>query len=160
MRVFKGYLKPWIFGVIAGALIVFGEIIFKIYPPSAFAFCLTCHARDLVNTIVNSVFGTHFEVTKIAEKALLITPVGVLAGSFLSAFFSAEVKLKKPEQPIVNFIIGFIVMIIGIIIFGCPTRIIVRAGYGEFYGIIALLALFLGIFCGTILMKIINKLRV
>ena len=45
-------------------------------------------------------------------------------------------------------------MVIGIVIFGCPTRIVLRAGYGEVYGIVALAGMFVGIAAATVLMKL------
>jgi len=147
----KWYLKPWLFGIIAGSIFVFAEVVFDIYPPTAYSFCLTCHTRDLINTIINFLFHTHYQTTLIAKRVLMLTPPFVILGAFLAARFFHEHRIQRGNNPILYFILGFIVMIIGILIFGCPTRIIIRSGYGDFYGIAALLSMFLGIWCATII---------
>ena len=63
------YIKPWIFGVAAGTLFVSGEAFLGFYPPSCYSFCLTCHVRDLVNTVSNALFGTRFETAYLARRA-------------------------------------------------------------------------------------------
>jgi hypothetical protein len=150
----KRYLRPWIFGVAAGSLFVVAEVVLGTYPPSAYAFCLTCHARDLVNTIVNAFFNTRFQATEVAGRALMLTSPGVLIGALLAARVNGEIRPRKADVPLRSAILGFLVMTIGIVIFGCPTRLMLRAGYGEIYGIIAVLGMFGGIAVSTIFMKL------
>jgi hypothetical protein len=150
----RRHLKPWVFGVAAGSLFVLAEAIFGIYPPGAYAFCLSCHVRDLVNTLVNWVLRSHFPVTEIAGRALLLTSPGVLAGALVAARVHGEGKRRAADRPLLYVLLGFLVMTIGIVIFGCPTRIVLRAGYGEPYGIVALLGMFAGIAVATVVMKV------
>lgn len=150
----RRYLKPWLFGVIAGAVFVSAEVVFNIYPPSAYAFCLACHVRDLVNTVVNVVLRTTFQTTVIAKRALMVTSPGVLLGAFLAARLSREHRAQPVQRPLIYFLLGFSVMTAGIIIFGCPTRIVLRAGYGELYGIVALVGMLVGIICGAFLLRL------
>ena len=150
----KRYLKPWIFGVVAGSIFVLAEVVFGIYPPSAYAFCMSCHVRDLLNTAVNAIFRTHYQITAVAERALLLTSPGVLLGAFIAARINRETRALKPDRPLISAVIGFLVMTVGIIIFGCPTRIVLRAGYGEIYGIAALLGMLAGIAAATWAMKL------
>jgi hypothetical protein len=51
-------------------------------------------------------------------------------------------------------VLGFLMMTIGIVIFGCPTRIVLRAGYGEVYGIVALFGMAAGIAVATVLLRL------
>jgi hypothetical protein len=150
----KKYLKPWIFGITAGTIVVGAEVLFNIFPPSAYAFCLACHVRDFVNSIINFLSGTHFEISEIAGKALMLTSPAVILGAFIGAKISGEYRFQKPQRPVLSFILGFSIMVIGILIFGCPTRIIIRAGYGEFYGIIAMTGLILGAACSAFAIKL------
>ncbi len=150
----KKYLKPWIFGVIAGTLFVSAEAFLGFYPPSAYAFCLSCHTRDLINTLINAVFGTHFETAGIAGTVLMVTSPAVLIGACIAARLFKERKIQKATNPLLYFIVGFAIMIIGIVIFGCPTRIILRAGYGDVYALVALACMLFGIWCGTMVMKL------
>ena len=149
----RRYLKPWIFGVAAGALFVTAEIVFPIAPPSAYAFCLSCHVRDLVNSIANALFHSRFLTTEVGARALTLTSPGVVIGALVAARVNGEIRPRRTDRPVLFLLLGFLVMTIGITIFGCPTRIVLRAGYGEVYGIVALLGLFAGIAVATVIMK-------
>lgn len=149
----KWYIKPWLFGLVAGSMIVLFEAFMNFYPPSAYAFCLTCHARDLFNTVVNMIFRTDLEVTFIANRALIITPPAVIAGALSACLIFRECRRIKAEKPVLSFLYGFIVMSVAILIFGCPTRIAVRVGYGDLYGIFALIGIFTGIYSGTLIIR-------
>jgi len=147
-------VKPWIFGVVAGTIFVLADAAFAISPPSAYAFCLSCHVRDLVNTVVNAVVHSRFQVTEVAGRALMLTSPGVLLGAFIAARVHGEARPRKADRPLLLAGLGFLVMTIGIVIFGCPTRIVLRAGYGEIYGVVALVGMFAGIAAATLLMKL------
>jgi hypothetical protein len=140
--------------VVAGSIFVLADAAFPISPPSAYAFCLSCHVRDLVNTVLNAVIHTRFQVTEVAGRALLLTSPGVLLGAFIAARVYGEARPRKADRPLLLAVLGFLMMTIGIVIFGCPTRIVLRAGYGEVYGIVALAGMFIGITGATILMKL------
>ncbi len=148
------YLQPWLFGILAGALVVLAEVAFKLAPPSAYVVCLTCHTRDLLNTIINVVGGSNYPTAGLAKRMLMLTSPGVLLGAFVAAKMFDERRIHRTMHPVWFFLAGFGVMLIGLVIFGCPTRIVVRVGYGEFYGIVALVGLLLGIWCGTVMMRL------
>ena len=150
----KQYVKPWVFGVVAGSLFVLADAVFPISPPSAYAFCLSCHVRDLVNTLLNALVHSRFQVTEVARRALMLTSPGVLIGAFIAARVYGESRPRKADRPLLLAGLGFFVMTIGIVIFGCPTRIVLRAGYGEIYGIVALAGMFAGIGAATLLMRL------
>jgi hypothetical protein len=85
---------------------------------------------------------------------LMLTSPAVLLGAYSAARLAGEHRIQPSDQPVRFFFIGFAVMIVGLVIFGCPTRIVIRAGYGEFYGLVALIGMFLGILVGTLLLKL------
>jgi hypothetical protein len=149
----KKYLKPWLFGIIAGVMVVCAEAFLRVYPPAAYAFCLTCHTRDLVNSFLNAVFHTQYPTAVIARRMIMLTSPAVMLGAFVAARVSGEYTTQKSTRPLFYFLFGFFVMIAGIIIFGCPTRIVVRSGYGDVYGLIALAGMFIGIWNGTVIMR-------
>jgi len=140
--------------VVAGSIFVLADAAFAIAPPSAYAFCLSCHVRDLVNTALNAVVHSRFQVTEVAGRALMLTSPGVLLGAYIAARLYGEAKPRKADRPLLLAALGFLMMTIGIVIFGCPTRIVLRAGYGEIYGIIALAGMFAGITVATVIMKL------
>ena len=149
----RRYMKPWIFGIIAGVMIVLAEAFAGLYPPAAYSFCLTCHTRDLVNTVVNGMFGAHFQTTILSRRVLMLTSPSVLIGAFIAASAYAEFNRQKSRRPLLFFLYGAVIMILGILIFGCPTRIVIRTGYGELFGIVALAGMMSGIWLATIIMR-------
>jgi hypothetical protein len=155
----RWYIRPWIFGIIAGAMFVSAEAFLSFYPPAAYSFCLTCHVRDLVNTVVNALFGTHFEKAFLAGRVFMVSSPAVIIGAFLTARTFREYNRVKSTRPLFFFLSGFFVMIVGILIFGCPTRIAIRTGYGDLYGIIAFCGMAAGIYAGTVAMRVIWSRR-
>ena len=149
----RKYFPPWLFGIIAGALFVGAEVLLSIYPPSAYSFCLTCHTRDILNRIINALFRTNYQVSFISSRILFLSSPAILAGAFAAAKIKGERTVLPADKPLRFFAYGFIIMIIGIVIFGCPTRLILRSGYGDIYAIAGVAAMFVGIACGTILLK-------
>ena len=155
----RKYLKPWIFGVVAGALVVLAEAFAGLYPPAAYSFCLTCHTRDLVNTLINTLFGRNFPTTLLAHRMIMVTSPAVMAGAFLAAWMHGEYRKQKSSRPVMFLLCGFILMTVGILIFGCPTRIAIRTGYGDLYGIAAFTGMLCGIWIATHLMRRIARGR-
>jgi hypothetical protein len=149
----KRYVPPWAFGIAAGVLFVGAEVLLSVYPPSAYAFCLTCHTRDLLNRIVNALFGTNYQVSFISTRILFLSSPAILIGAFAAARINGERKVLKADKPLRFFVFGCVMMIIGIIIFGCPTRLILRSGYGDVYAAAGVAAMFAGIACGTLIVK-------
>jgi hypothetical protein len=146
-------LKPWLFGIIAGTLFVAVEALAGVYPPSAYGFCLTCHARDLTATAINALFGTNLQTAVVARRMLMITSPAVLTGAWLAARRAGERRVLPSDRPMAFFALGFAVMTTGLVIFGCPTRIVLRAGYGEWYGLVALAGMVAGVTGATLLMR-------
>jgi hypothetical protein len=149
----RKYLKPWTFGVVAGTLVVLAEAFAGLYPPAAYAFCLTCHTRDLVGTVLGGLIPGPFQTTMLARRVLMVTSPCVLLGGYLAARRFGEFKVQRSTRPLFFALFGFVVMTVGILIFGCPTRIAVRTGYGDLYGIAALAAMVAGIWASTLIMR-------
>lgn len=148
------YLKPWIFGIIAGILVVLPGVLLPLRFPASYSFCLSGHSRDLVNGIINWFSGLYLPQTYISRKILLLSSPAVIAGAFTSAMIFRERRKIKASRPIISFLLGSAVMLIGIVIFGCPTRLIIRAGFGDVYGIAAALAMFIGVALAAIFLKL------
>jgi hypothetical protein len=118
---------------------------------------------------LNAVFRLHLETSVIAERALMVTSPAVFAGAYLAARlhrefrptashrrerFTSELSPSERARPLLHALAGLAVMIAGIVVFGCPTRITIRAAYGDVYGLGALAGMFTGILCGTLVMKL------
>lgn len=150
----QNYLKPWIFGIILALIIILSEAILKIYPPSAYAFCLSGHTRDMINSVINQLTDSRFPQTFLSRKYLILTSPAVILGAWIAARIHGERRKQKGEKRILSFFLGFAVMLIGIAVYGCPVRIVIRTGYGEWYGIIAFLGLLAGIIVATVMMRL------
>jgi len=134
--------------IVAGMELAFGKII-----PQAYGFCTVCHSRDLISWIVNK-FGTfQMDSPDFALYALVLTPIGLILGSFTAAKRNSEFKIIKISNPLLMILYGFIVACVGLLIMSCPTRIILRVAYGDTFGIIAALGLFLGIAAAVLVLK-------
>lgn len=147
------YIKPWIFGIVAGIIVVLAEFFGGLYPPTAYSFCLTCHTRDLVNTILNLIPNINFQRSVLSQRVLLLTSPGVTVGALIGSLINREFRYVKSIRPIESFIYGFLVMFFGLIIFGCPTRLWIRAGYGDVYGLLAVTGLIVGVYSATVFIK-------
>ena len=149
----RGYVRPWVFGVAAGAMFVSAEAFLNVYPPAAYSFCLTCHTRDLVNAALNFFFSAGFQTAAVSHRALMVSSPAVLIGAYIAARLHGERRPQGVERPLLHFATGFVVMVSGIVIFGCPTRLAVRAAYGDVYGLLGVAGIFFGVWCGTAAMR-------
>jgi hypothetical protein len=147
-------LKPWIFGIAAGVLVVMLPVILPVRFPSSYTFCLSGHSRDLINGVINWFSGLYLPQTFISRKVLLLTSPAVIAGAYIASAVYGERRRVRASKPLYSLFAGAAVMLIGITIFGCPTRLIIRAGYGDIYGIAAAVSLFAGTAAASIFIKL------
>jgi hypothetical protein len=149
----RWFVRPWVFGVAAGVMFVSAEAFLNVYPPAAYSFCLACHTRDLVNGALNFFFSVGFQTAAVSHRALMVSSPAVLIGAYLAARVHGERRPRGSERPLCSFATGFVVMAFGIVIFGCPTRLAVRAAYGDVYGLIAVAGVFFGVWCAVTTMR-------
>ena len=110
---------------------------------------MVCHAKDLINTIFNDFSWYSAYVSSVALKGPILTTVGVIIGAFIAALISGEFRFRFVEPKIKAFICGFMVMCSGLIIAGCPMRLLLRTAYGDFSAILTIACIILGIFLAT-----------
>ena len=153
---FKIRISALTFGIITAACAVLAQVKFSFQPPPAYGVCMVCHARDLINTLLNRldpVWWDQAVVSSVALKGLVLTTVGVLFGAFLAAVISGEFKLRVVENIPKAAICGFFVITAGLIISGCPMRLLLRTAYGDTGAALSVVTLILGIFLGTLYLK-------
>jgi hypothetical protein len=146
-------VSPIAWGIIAGSILVLTEVFFDFSPPSAYVLCLSCHLRDLINTLVSENSGTYFPVSNIANYALMLTSPLFIVGSLIASILGGEFKIIKAAKPFRMLIYGATFMLTGILFFGCPGRFFLRAGYGDIYGIAGAAGVIAGIFAVTKIYK-------
>jgi hypothetical protein len=140
------------YGVVVGLLaVVVGEL--WVNPPSAYGLCSACHGRDLTSWVINHVEGKHLFVTAAGAGWPLFTVVGLVAGSFLAARRNREFSSINIGGNVRQFAFGAVVMGAALFVGGCPTRIIIRTGFGDLAGLIALGGVAAGIVLATISMR-------
>ncbi|HJJ48697.1 MAG TPA: YeeE/YedE thiosulfate transporter family protein [Methanocorpusculum sp.] len=155
--------KPWVAGAIIGLGAALVQWLFYLGAqgkgPVAYGFCVACHSRDLIDAIVNDIFGTTLFVAPLS-KAAAITPsvyipvltiVGVLLGALFAALAYKEFRVKKATAgACVKYGLGgFFFMICALLMGACPYRIALRIGYGDMVALIGLVAIVVGVFIGV-----------
>ena len=83
----------------------------------------------------------------------MLTSPAVILGAWIAARLHRERRPRKAEKRLASFLSGFGLMICGLAVFGCPLRIVIRAGYGEWYGLMALAGMLAGIGAATAAMR-------
>ena len=146
-------ISALMFGIVAAIVAVCVQVFGSFHPPQAYGVCVVCHARDLINSLFNQFDWYSAAVSTVALKGLVLTTVGIFLGALIMAILSGEFKVHFVENPVVSFICGFIVMTAGLVISGCPMRLLLRTAYGDTGAGASIFTLILGIFLGTMILK-------
>jgi len=140
-------------GIVAGALAAISQVVFHVYPPPAYGICIACHARDLVNWLVNHAIGSNLGVAAVSIGAPVLTVVGIILGAFTAAVRNHEFKIKTMKSPAECGIYGFLVMIFALLLGACLIRIVLRIAYGDAMAMIGWVAIMLGVVAGAEFLK-------
>ncbi len=147
------HITPITMGVITAFLAVVAQAFLYMQPPPAYGLCIICHGRDLIIWLVSALTGAQREVAAISMYWPVLTVVGVFLGSRYAAISHAEHRDVPCKNPLVAFACGMAVMILGLVIMGCPTRLLLRAAYGDIAGVVGVIALLLGVVAATLVMR-------
>ncbi|GBF36471.1 cytochrome C [Methanofervidicoccus abyssi] len=139
-------LQAGLFAGLSGAIL---QAVFKVTPPPAYGLCIACHTRDLINWIVNSIAGTTLGLAPVSKFFPVLTVVGIFLGALIGAVIHKDFKLRSTKNLGVSFILGFLVINFALLMGGCPIRMSLRTSYGDIFGIIGLLGLFIGVVIGS-----------
>lgn len=153
-KIKKWIRNPIFLGIVIGFLAAISQALFlSAGGPEAYGFCVACHTRDLINDIVNSLFGTELGVAPISQKAILpsLSIIGVMIGAFIAAKSNKEFKVKKGnwKSYLFYFVGGILVLVFALLVGGCPYRNALRMAYGDLVALIGILAMVLGVFVGV-----------
>jgi hypothetical protein len=149
-------ISPWIAGAIIGFLAASLQKIASMIAPPAYGFCMACHARDMINWIVNNILGTKLGIAPIVTNIPTLTVIGVLAGSFVAALIFKEFRISKGESQISYlkmFILGLLVMNFALILSACPIRISLRVAHGDIIAVVGLICIGIGAILATVLIE-------
>jgi hypothetical protein len=145
--------SPVFYGIAVAVLAGIAGEWLSVSPPAAYGICSACHGRDLANWILNHVEGTKLFVTAAGVKWPLLTVVGVVVGSNVAARRNGEAGSVNIGGNVRQFVFGFVAMCAALFVGGCPTRIIIRTGYGDVAAALALCGIAAGIVAATLTMR-------
>ena len=142
-----------VYGVVVALLAVAVGEWLDVSPPAAYGLCSACHGRDLADWVVNHTEGKSLFVTAAGAGWPLLTVVGLVIGSFLAARRNREYSSINLGGNVRQFAFGAVVMGAALFVGGCPTRILIRTGYGDLAGLLALGGVATGIVIATLSMR-------
>jgi len=146
--------SPVFYGFVVAAVAALAGEWGHVSPPAAYGLCSACHGRDLADWIVNHVEGKHLFITAAGAGAWpLLTVVGVVIGSLAASRRNREFSTVDLGGGWRQLGLGAIVMGTALFVGGCPTRILIRAGFGDAAGLVALAGVAGGIVLGTFTLR-------
>jgi hypothetical protein len=149
-------INPWMAGAIIGFLAASLQQLAEMTKPPAYGFCMACHGRDLINSIINPIAGTNLGIAGIVTSIPTLTIIGVLLGSFVAALVFKEFKITKAKSNvsyIKMFFLGLLVMNFALILSACPVRASLRVAHGDILALVGLICIGLGAIIGTIALE-------
>jgi hypothetical protein len=148
--------KPAISDILCGASIaavaVGLEAAGAVSLTQATGFCVSCHASDLVAWLVGLV-KLSGRIPPPASGAPLLTTLGLFGGGLLAAKLAGEYRPRKARGGWQQVLAGALAANLALVALGCPTRQLLRLGYGDWTVLPALLGFLLGGALGTLIIK-------
>lgn len=157
MKKFKFRISNYlalITGLVMGVLAAVAQGVFDIQPPVGQGVCLVSHPSNLVNWISNNLFPTNFQMFSIQGvfvAVLVLTPVGIIIGSFIAAVKNKEFKIRRGplRDNFLAFLLGCLIINFGLLWGGCPIGTAVMASYGMVFAVVILVVIVAGVIAGS-----------
>ncbi len=129
-------------GLIVGASAV---LLTKLGNPANMGFCIACFIRDIAGSL--KLHG--------AAAVQYVRPeiLGLVGGAFFMSLAGKEFRPRGGASPVLRFILGFCVMVGALVFLGCPLRMVLRIGGGDFNALIGLAGFVAGIAVGVFFLK-------
>jgi hypothetical protein len=143
----RAWLKitPLKAGLVTGAWAAIAVGVLAMTTPEVFGICGVSHPRDLIDWIVNSLFGTNLLLSQYSVALPVLTYVGIVIGSFLSSLQSREFNLRSVGSKTSPVVYGFAVGNFGMLMGYCSVRAIMLLAYGNLLAIPGLAGIILGV---------------
>ena len=143
---FTGFVKRHWLVILTGLLIGAAAVVLQMLGnPKNMGFCIACFVRD----ISGSLQFHQAEVVQYFRPEI----VGIVVGAMLMAMFTKEWRPQGGSSPITRFIIGMLVMIGALVFLGCPLRMVIRIGGGDWNALLGLAGFIVGILIGVLPLK-------
>ena len=135
----KKHLWVILSGILIGALAVGLTLLGN---PANMGFCIACFLRDSAGSLKRpgARVGPYFRPEV----------VGILLGAMAISLFTKEHQSKSGSSPLARFFVGMMVMIGALVFLGCPLRMILRIGGGDWNALLGLVGFALGTFVGLV----------
>ena len=140
-------------GLTMGVLAAVIQGFFDLQPPVADGICGISHPANLINWLVNNdpvPFlrpNPPFTIHNIFATMPVLTSVGFIIGSLIAAVINKEFKFRPGpvRDNIMAFILGFVIINLGLVWGSCPIRTTILAGYGMPFAMLILGCIVLGV---------------
>ena len=131
--------------LVGGLVAVVAIVLVLLGNPANMGFCIACFLRDTAGAL-----GLHE-----ASTVQYVRPeiIGILLGSFVLSIIRKEFSPKGGSAPVTRFALGFALMLGAMIFLGCPLRMLLRIGGGDFNAIVGLFGFVAGILVGIFFLK-------
>jgi YedE family putative selenium metabolism protein len=130
-------LRTWtiITGITLGTVAV---ILYRLGNPPNMGVCAACSVRDVTGGL--GLFSGPAGLQYLRPEV-----PGFILGSFAAALMFREFKSRGGSSPILRFLLGAFLMIGAMVFMGCPIRLMVRLGGGDYAsGLMGLLGILAG----------------
>jgi hypothetical protein len=145
--------SPIFYGIVAAVAAAVAGQWGGVSPPAAYGLCSACHGRDLADWVLNRTEHAGLFVTAAGAAWPILTVVGLVFGSYLAARRNSEFASINLGGNARQFVFGAVVMCAALFVGGCPTRIIIRTGYGDLAGALALGGVATGVVLATLSLR-------
>jgi hypothetical protein len=141
----KGFrISAFSAGLITGLWAAVAVGVFGMIDPTAYGICGISHPKDFVNFISNALLGTHLQLSVYSVSIPLLTYVGVMAGSFISALHGRELHLRSVTDRTGPVLWGFMVANFGMLMGYCSVRVVILLAYGSLIAVPGFVGIVMG----------------
>jgi YedE family putative selenium metabolism protein len=132
--------------LLAGLFMGLGAAVLqKLGNPGNMGLCVACFGRDVAGSL-----GLHrADTVQYARPEFF----ALVLGAFAAAVAAGEFRPRTGSNPLVRFILGFMIGVGALIFLGCPWRALLRLAGGDLNAILGIAGLAAGVFLATLLVK-------
>ena len=121
--------------------------------PANMGFCIACFLRDIAGALNFQRAGFDAEAGSGIVQYIRPEIIGLVLGSTAIAMARREFRPKGGSSPMVRFLVAVFVMIGALVFLGCPLRMVIRIGGGDWNALVGLAGFALGILVGIAFLK-------